>query len=45
MFQGGPIIRTSVLDAVRQASSVVGTGLVVLRVVLARFPVGLGVGL
>ena len=44
MFQGGPMIRTSVLDAVRQASSVAGTGLVVLRVVLTGFRTGLGFG-
>ena len=45
MFQGGPIIRTSVLDAVRQASSVAGTGLVVLRVVLTGFQGVSGFGL
>ena len=44
MFQGGPIIRTSVLDAVRQASSVAGTGLFVLQVVLTGFQVGLEFG-
>ena len=44
MFQGGPIIRTSVLDAVRLANSVAGTRLVVLRVVLTGFQTGLEFG-
>ena len=44
MFRGGPIIRTSVSDAIRRASSVAGTGLVVLLIVLAGFLVGMGFG-
>ena len=38
------MIRTSVLDAVRQTSSAAGTGLVELRVVLIGFRTGLGFG-
>ena len=43
-FKGGPVIRTSFLDAIRQASSVARIGLVVLRVVLTGFQTGLGFG-
>ena len=44
LFQRGPIIRTSILDAIGQGSSTAGTRLFVLRVVLAGFLVWLGVG-
>ena len=44
MFQGGPVTRTSVSDTIRQASSVAGTGLVVLLIVLAGFLIGMGFG-
>ena len=44
MFQGGPIIRTSDLDAIRQTRSIAGIGLVVLRVVLTGFQTGLEFG-
>ena len=43
-FKGTPINRTSVLDAVRRTSAVVGTRLVVLRVVLSGFQGVLEVG-
>ena len=44
MFQEGPIIRTSVFDTVKPASSAAGTRLFALLVVLAGFLVWLGVG-
>ena len=45
MFQGGPRIRTSIFDTIRQASPTVRLRLVALRVVLGGFQGVLGVGL